>query len=240
MKKERITYCFELPNQSKEYFELVINEETLEAVTNQEVNLPAWTALEFHRCPNCLLPEKKQWCPMAKSLAAIVEKFDNVLSCEQVRLAVKTKERSVFQKTTAQQGIASLMGLVMATSGCPHTAFLKPMARFHLPLSSETETIYRAFSMYALAQCVVNKQAKDIDNSFAGLKKLYQNMEIVNFSFVKRLKAASPSDSSINALINLDMYAKAMPYVIEDSLEELRYLFTPYLQEIEKVDGKSA
>ena len=234
MNTERITYCFELPDHSKEYFELVINMESLEAVMSQQEASPIWTELHFHRCPNCLLPDDKHWCPMAKNLATIVEKFENVLSHEQVRLAVKTKERSVFQKTTAQQGIASLMGLVMATSGCPHTSFLKPMARFHLPLSSQAETIYRAFSMYALAQCIVNKDAEHIDNNFAGLKQLYHNMEVVNFSFVKRLKAASPSDSSINALINLDMYAKAMPYVIEDSLEELRYLFKPYLQELKK------
>ena len=233
MEKERITYCFELPNQSKEYFELILDVATLERVNNQTDDLPSWTNLDYHQCPNCPLSlQENTFCPMATSIAAIVKKFDNVLSYEQVRLAVKTKERSVFQKTTAQRGIASLMGLVMATSGCPHTTFLKPMARFHLPLSSEAETIYRAFSMYALAQCIVCQDASDIDNKFAGLKKLYQNMEVVNFSFVKRLKAASPSDSSVNALINLDMYAKAMPYVIEDSLEELRYLFTPYLQEI--------
>jgi hypothetical protein len=29
----------------------------------------------------------------------------------------------------------------------------------------------------------------------------------------------------------LDTYAKAMPYVIDDSLEEIRYLFAPYLED---------
>jgi hypothetical protein len=32
-------------------------------------------------------------------------------------------------------------------------------------------------------------------------------------------------------VIILDMYARIMPLVIEDSLEDVRYLFKPYLME---------
>jgi hypothetical protein len=116
------------------------------------------------------------------------------------------------------------MGLVMATSSCPHTLFLKPMARFHLPLASEEETIYRAFSMHALAHYFLHPDV-GCRHQFNSLKAHYGDLQTVNFAIAKRLKAACSTDSSVNALINLDMYAKAMPYVIEDSLEELRYLF---------------
>ena len=36
-------------------------------------------------------------------------------------------------------------------------------------------------------------------------------------------------DASVNALIILDLFSKALPDTIEDQLEEIRYLFEPYL-----------
>jgi hypothetical protein len=142
---------------------------------------------------------------------------------------IRTPERAISQKTTAQRAIGSMMGLILATSGCPHTAFFRPMARFHLPLASEAETIYRAASMYFLAQYFRHQCHEEIDLEFAGLTKIYKNIQIVNKTIAERIRAATETDSSINAVIFLDMYAKAMPYVIRDALEEIRYLFKPYL-----------
>jgi len=48
---------------------------------------------------------------------------------------------------------------------------------------------------------------------------------------IHRLRSASEKDSAANALVLLDLFAKAVPYAIEDSLEEVRYLFAPYLGE---------
>jgi len=33
----------------------------------------------------------------------------------------------------------------------------------------------------------------------------------------------------VNSIVLLDLYAKNLPYVIDDSLEEIRYLFEPFL-----------
>ncbi len=162
----------------------------------------------------------------------IVHRFSALLSYEEIMLTVITTEREIRQKTTIQRAISSYMGLVMATCGCPHTIFLRPMARFHLPLASEKETIYRAFSMYALAQFFIGQTNDNIDMQFKGLEQAYKELQQVNLSIGKRLLAASDKDSSINALINLDMYAKAMPYVIEEPLEELQYLFSSYTGEV--------
>jgi hypothetical protein len=125
------------------------------------------------------------------------------------------------------------MGLVMATSGCPHMAFFKPMARFHLPFSSSEETIYRATSMYLLAQYFLKKQGKHADLDLAGLREIYKNIEIVNVAVAKRLRAATEADSAVNAIILLDIYTKAVPVIIEESLEEIRYLFAPYFKKTE-------
>ena len=174
--------------------------------------------------------QEHSYCPAAASLAKIVHRFAALLSFEEVNLTVITSEREIHQKTTIQRAISSYMGLVMATCGCPHTTFLRPMARFHLPLASEEETLYRALSMYALAQYFIAQEEEEMDLKFKGLNQAYKDLQQVNQSIVLRLRAASDKDSSINALINLDMYAKAMPYVIEDSLDELKYLFSSYLK----------
>ena len=54
-------------------------------------------------------------------------------------------------------------------------------------------------------------------------------MHTLNTAVANRLRAASKTDSSVNAIILLDVYAQTMPFVIEDSLASIRYLFTPYL-----------
>jgi len=38
----------------------------------------------------------------------------------------------------------------------------------------------------------------------------------------------------------LDMYAKTLPYVIKQSLEELRYLFAPFLKTADSLKNRSA
>ncbi len=230
MNKLCFHYGFTLPDGEEIDFFLNIDPDSLSLITVAHSHIPAWARLDFHQCPHC--PQsisQTNHCPMALALAPLVEKFSTLLSYEDVSLTVITAQRCIKQQTTAQRGIASLMGLIIATCGCPHCYFLRPMARFHLPLANEEETIYRAFSMYALGQILDNQQGAQTDSSFIGLAHLYAELEKVNSSFVKRLRVASKGDSSINGLVNLDMYAKAMPHVVEDSMDELRYLFTDKL-----------
>lgn len=226
-----IRYCFTLVDGSQEVFNLELDAQTLQLIGNIPEILPSWTNLDFHQCQNCPLSvDTHPHCPQAVNLVNIVEPFDRLLSYDQIYVEITTEERSISQDTTAQEGIGSLMGLVIATCGCPHTAFFKPMARFHLPLASEEETIYRATSMYLLAQYFSRKEGQDADLELEGLTEIYRNIHIVNTAVAERLRAASETDSALNAIVLLDMYALTLPMVIEKSLEKIRYLFTPYLK----------
>ncbi|WP_051305347.1 DUF6901 family protein [Desulfogranum mediterraneum] len=227
MENIEICYQFILPDTTIT-LPVQLNPKTLALVTPRPRNLPSWTGLEFHRCPNCPGSFQEEHCPVATSLSTMVPHFERLLSHDQIEILVSSAEREIRQQTTVQRAVASYMGLVMASCGCPNTVFLRPMARFHLPLASETETIYRAFSMYALAQYFVRQHQGWADDSFQQLEKKYRELLLVNGSLVTRLRAASQSDSSVNALLNLDVYARAMPYVIDDSLEELSHLFAAY------------
>ena len=225
-----IQYCFRLPDNSSEDFKLELNPNNLELTGNIPQSLPAWTRLYFHQCPHCPLDVLTDpYCPLAANIVNIVQKFDGLISYDKIRVDVITQERRISQHTTAQTGISSMMGLVIATCGCPHTAYFKAMGRFHLPLASNEETIFRATSMYLLAQYFLKMEGQHADLELEGLTKIYQNMQIVNVAIANRLRSTSMSDSSINAIIILDNYAKSLPYAIEKSLENLRHLFLPFL-----------
>ena len=230
MENITIKYCFKFPDGQRERFHIELNPISLELIGNLPQDPPHWAVLSFHQCPNCPLNRQiDPHCPLALKLVNIVNRFEQILSYDQIDLEVITEERTITHATTAQRALGSMMGLVFAGSGCPHTVFFKPMVRFHLPLASEEETIYRASSMYLLAQYFLQKEGRQADFDLHELESIYANMNTINAALADRLRAVNKGDSSINAIILLDMYAKAMPYAICESLEELRYLFAPYL-----------
>jgi hypothetical protein len=228
MKKITFQYNFNASDLS-EVFDLHLDAQKLELIFTPPNPCPTWANLEFHQCPNCPLSvQTHSYCPLAINMVSIVKRFQHILSFNEIHLKVVTDERTLSQDTTAQRAISSLMGFVIAASGCPHTSLLKPMVRFHLPLSTEIETIYRTTSMYMLAQYFLRKDGKAADLELSGLNDFYQNLHVVNKTIAERLRAASDADSVVNAIILLDLYAKALPCVIEESLDEIRYLFTSY------------
>ncbi|HPG38922.1 MAG TPA: hypothetical protein PLP19_08705 [bacterium] len=223
-----IRYTFTMNDGTHEVFNIKLDPQTLLLVADKPKELPEWTTLNFHKCTICPL-QNETYCPLAISLVHIVKRFNRIISYDKIHMDVETRERFISQHTTAQKGISSLMGLVIAASGCPHTAFLKSMARFHLPLASRDETVFRAASMYMLAQYFLHKDNKPVDFELQGLVRLYRNLEDVNLSIAERLNVASKSDSTINALILLDVYNKIMPMAIGNSLDQLRNLFEDYI-----------
>lgn len=230
MKNRVIEYRFRLPSDEEELFRIELDSESLRMVGGLPDECPQWTELDFHQCPNCPLDSSvHKHCPLALRLVNIISRFDHVLSYEEIQLDVYTEERHISQRASAQRGLSSLIGLVSATSGCPHTEFFKPMARFHLPLASRIDTVYRAASMYLLAQFFLRTDERPADLELEGLKKVYREIEIVNISLAERLRAAGGTDSPVNAIVILDTFAKALPLALQDSLKEIRSFFSPYL-----------
>ena len=225
-----IEYIFTLADGSKEAFDLQLNSNSLSLRGICHENLPPWTMLEFHQCPHCpLTKDTHPRCPLAVNLVNIVERFGRLISYDEIQVEVLTEERLVSQKIAAHEGISSLMGLVIATSDCPHTGFFKPMARFHLPFATHEETIWRAIAAYLITQYFLNVQGKRIDLELEGLTQIYDNMEILNAAIVKRLRSASKEDSTVNALIHLDIFAKLLAPGLQESLNVLQKIFTPFL-----------
>jgi len=227
-----ITYCFNLEDEKKESFKLRLDAGSLELIDDNDMPSPEWTALEYHQCPNC--PYKKEELPdclVAKNLANIIGRFGDICSYDKIDLEVITEERRIIQNTTAQRAISSLLGLVFATSGCSHTEYMKPMARFHLPLASQEETTFRAAGMFLLAQYFRKTADMSGELNMDGLKKIYQELHVVNVAISNRMRSALSAEASINALVILDTRANLMPFVIEDHFDEIRHLFDAYVLE---------
>jgi hypothetical protein len=226
----KIRYCFHLDGHRSEIFDVNLDGRSLERVDAVDLDFPAWTALEFMQCPHCPLTAAIQpRCPVAASLAQVIERFEDVVSFAEIDLEVITSIRRVSQHTSAQRGLSSLVGLLYATSGCPYTTFFKPMARFHLPLASEEDTIFRAAGMYLLGQYFLRQEGKESDLELEGLSEIYDNLHQVNVMIANRIRSATRIDSTINAVVLLDTFTNLMPFAIEDQLIKIRHLFDSYL-----------
>ncbi|HSC08949.1 MAG TPA: hypothetical protein VLD59_19145 [Steroidobacteraceae bacterium] len=228
----RIRYRFVLPDGRRESFDLKFDPQDFRLLNPQPAELPFWTALDCKQCENCPLKvETHPHCPVAVHLVGIIERLEKLVSYDQVRIDVVTAERTVTHETTAQQALSSLLGLIIATSGCPRTEFLRPMARFHLPFASELETVYRSVSMYALAQLIKAGNGTPPDTSLEGLKKAYGELHRVNRGLAKRIGAATGGDPARNAVALLDAYTTLLPNAIEQALADMRPLFGALLDD---------
>jgi hypothetical protein len=159
----------------------------------------------------------------------VIDGFSDIVSYDKVKVTVESEERQVSATLAAQQALASLMGLIMASSGCPRTAVFRPMARFHLPFSSESETAYRVASMYLLAQHYAAREGAPADFVLNELERVYRGVHAVNRGMATRLRAASRQDAIVNAVVLLDVFSSLVPAAIHDILDEIKPAFAALL-----------
>lgn len=191
---------------------------------------PGWAQLEVKQCDVCPLKQTEHpYCPAALSFVEILEEFGEILSYRKVTATVTTNQRSITAKTTLQKALSSLVGLRMATCGCPVLAKFRPMARFHLPFATTEETVYRSASAYLLAQYFMRRNGKDADLDLTGLSRLYDDIHQVNVYLAERLRTIPAGDAHLNALVILDLFTLALPQSIDENLSEIEHLFAPYI-----------
>jgi len=232
MSNLRLTYRFALPDSRERVFHLELDHDSAELISLPDDEPPAWTGLGFNQCKDCPLDAAQvKHCPAARHLAGVIDGFTDLVSYDQVRVTVESEERAVIATLSAQQALASLMGLIMASSGCPRTAVFRPMARFHLPFSNEAETAYRVAAMYLVAQHFIARDGGKPDFDLNDLESVYRGMHAVNRGMAQRLRAASRQDAIVNAIVLLDVYSSLVPAAIHDILGELKPAFAALLSD---------
>jgi len=210
-------YKFVFHDQITVSFEVKINHETLLIENNVSHITDEWTKLKKFKCPNCPLSESRnEFCPLAKNLAGVLKFFNTLPSYKEAKVYVETNDRTTFKETTVQVGVGSLIGIIMASSGCPIIGVLRPLVRFHLPFASLEETEYRVFSTYVFAQYFKFITGDEPDWDLTKLKNAYEQIQIVNKNIVTKLSDVELNDTSRNAVVTLSSFAEYIIFNLED------------------------
>jgi hypothetical protein len=220
-----VTYRFFASQNERLSVELRFDERTYRLILAEDAVHPDWVRLDFQRCPNCNLPDQAD-CPAAAALAQFLPLFETRVSYEKAVVEVETPTRTVVSKTTFQFGMAALIGLAMATSGCPRTRFLRPMARTHLPFATDQETVFRTLAVHLLGQYVAKEVGgAPVSLSLSELKQNYLELSKVNNAMSERIRAAIKRDAAVNAVIILESFALIAPENIDYGFEDIQELF---------------
>lgn len=224
MKAERLEYQFKFnENEIKSY--LIELDENAKLVPNTTITYQ-WTKLEFEKCKHCpLIQDQFPECPVAHNIAELAEAFKDRVSHNEIEITVKSNERSYLKRASIQEGLFSIFGLIMATSGCPHMDFFRPMARFHLPFSSTEETIVRSVSMYLLGQYFNHKKGLKADFDLEHLNALYDNVNQVNEGILARIRTIAEKDADMNAITILQSFAMLLNMALSNELSSIASLF---------------
>ena len=221
-----VTYVFHLADGREERVGLTFSAESHLLEIDRDEEPEDWTRLGFQICSHCPLDVAVHpRCPFAAGLQGVVRRFEAFYSYEMTVVEVVTDQRTVVANRSLQEAIASIVGLIGATSGCPHLAFFRPMARFHLPFATEQETLVRAFSMHLLAEYLRQGGEGSATLSFDGLEASYHAVAEVNQGMAERIRGAFTKDAAVNAIIILDTFVQAVPFVVHEAMRELRPLF---------------
>ena len=236
----RYLYNFTFQDGTAKKFEIALDEATLELVLEDVNPKPEWTKLKYSQCENCPLPGTVEFCPVAVSLAGLVDAFSDAVSYEAAEVTVETSLRTYFKKTTLQKGLSGIIGIYMSTSNCPVLCKLRPMTRFHLPFANSLETFFRSISSYLTAQFLLMRQGHQPDWDLKGLQAIYKEVNIVNKGMTARLSRATEKDANINAVVILHSFGEGITYFIESGLSDLEPMFEVFLKKNGPLDSASS
>lgn len=211
-----VEYRFSLPTGETHRFTVDLCETEREPST-AAVHPPEWTSMAFHQCPDCpLTSSPNSRCPAALDIHRVVGTFSSIMSHTEADIEVVTPQRSYHKTCDVQTGLGALLGLIMATSGCPVLSRLKAMAHFHLPFATLDETIFRTVGTYLIQQYLIAQDGGTPDFELTHLKKLYEELETLNNAMAHRLRHAAEADASVNAIVGFF----GVSYLVRDSIDE--------------------
>ncbi len=226
-KDTTFNYCFDFPDGTKKRFLIHIDNNDFTVRSNIQ-RPPEWTELGNCQCSCCRLDKDvTRLCPIAVNISDLITSFRDIVSHEACSVSCITAERTYTKNTIVQDGLSSILGIIMATSGCPTMNILKPMARFHLPFASVDEAMFRSVSVYLLRQYFIQQKGGNGDFSLSVMQKYYEQIEVVNKGILERIGQASKLDADKNAIVILNCMAQILNMEVDDNLTSLQSYFFP-------------
>ena len=230
--RETITIKYALKSTDMDFSVDLVFDKNDFSLLNLNGTKKDWTRLVFHKCSHCPLNQEDfPFCPLASALDSVISKIHHFLSYDEVHAQVEYKNRTVSADMTVQRALSSLLGLIIPASGCPHTQYFRPMSRYHLPFADTEETIYRATTMFLLAQYFIHKKSGCIPTDFSRLETIYNNIHIVNTQICKRLRVFCENDSPLNAITILDMLTVSLHSALKHDLDKFESYFSAYSED---------
>ncbi len=227
----QISYCFNHGQDNARTFNMRFDRDSMLMQVDDQQNVPDWALLANNQCRHCpLSPADTAYCPIARNIASVVTFFSDSSSTSTSRIAVFTEDRNYWKDDVLQEGLFGIFGLIMATSGCPHMNFLRPMARFHLPFSTFEETIIRTMSIFLLSETIHPAKPGEDCSPFKKLEEHYHQVNTVNMEFIQRIRSAKQGgDAGENALVILDSFVKLIEMEFFTDFSLLKEILTDQL-----------
>ena len=85
--------------------------------------------------------------------------------------------------------------------------------------------IFRAVSATFLNGYFNDNGNKKNTDPLAELKQQYQELQDLNRFIAERIRSAIKRDAVVNAIVLLDVLSKRVSFSLDDSLQQIRYLF---------------
>lgn len=190
------------------------------------VSAPSWTRLENRRCPNCPLDASTYtYCPAALDLDRVVSSFQRIPASLKANIRVVSQDREYNKRAQVEEGVRSLIGLIMATSACPVFQELKPNARTHLPFASREEQVLRLASLYLMKQYLNWRDGKEPDWDLRGVVVEHQELQKVNQAFWQRLMSAYEGDANSKALLSFFTVSADISKSLDAQLARMKNVF---------------
>ncbi len=219
-----ISYEFEFEDKTQWKYDLQFEDDQRLVPVPTKANR-SWTKLEHHQCSHCPLKSSEHpQCPVARDIDNIIEESKACFSYKVATVTVRTPERDYVKTAPTQQGLQSIFGLIMASSACPHLSWLRPLARFHLPFAGLDETLFRVLSLQLLSEFFA-KQRLNSSESAENLAKMYKAVQIVNHTFIGRIRSYCSGDADKNALAGLDLFVQLFELHQQSDFQPLQKYF---------------
>ncbi len=217
----KVDYIFEFSDGKQLTYQVDVDRSVMPVEWADE-NAEDWTRLEHCQCSNCPLAKNEKYCPAALDMQRLVADFRTQAAFQKVDVKVTTPERGYFKHTGLEEGLRSLMGLVLATSHCPILSELKPMAQHHMPFASNDEFILRNVSIYLLQQHFEVKNGGEPDWEMKGLVDRNKRLQLVNQALWQRIHTVCEGDSNLKALLSFFSMASSVSFSLESQLQKLK------------------
>lgn len=219
---DRYDYVFKMAD-GQEYSHTVWVDKLSYISAVEEPPYPEWTRMSFKSCEGCNCTA--EYCPVAIRLVRPLELFGAMQSFTPVEVTVHTPNRVYYKQTDIQDGLRSLFGLLMATSGCPSMDVFRVLARHHLPFASFEENFFRVVGTYLLSHYFITRQQPGSPPDMQTVRDIYEKVAMVNHGVVTRIKQASEQDSALNAVVMWDSISSLISFNMEGSLQDLENQF---------------